>query len=96
MEPPLLRLLILRGVLIAIPFGIWFAWTWWAKRNGREIGATPWAWLFTAGALLFGVSFMATTALRTDNRHMVYVPGEVTADGRVTEGHFEKGAPAPR
>ena len=93
MEPPLLRLLILRGVLIAIPFGIWFAWRWWAQRNDREIGATPWAWLFAAGALLFGLSFIATTAFRTDNRDMVYVPGEVGPDGRVTPGHYETRAP---
>jgi len=96
MEPPLLRLLILRGVLIAIPFGVWFAWCWWAKRNGRVPGATPWAWLFAAGAILFGLSFIATTAFRTDNRDMVYVPGEVSADGRVTEGHYEPRAPAKK
>ena len=96
MEPPLLRLLILRGVLIAIPFGIWFAWSWWARRNGRVPGSTPWAWLFAAGALLFGLSFIATTAFRTDNRDMVYVPGEVGADGQVTDGHYVPRPPAPK
>lgn len=94
MEPPLLSLLLLRGALLALPFAAWFVWRAWAQRTGREMGATPWPWLFAIGALLVGISLMATALFRTDNRGLVYVPGEVTADGRVTEGHFEK--PAPR
>jgi hypothetical protein len=32
---------------------------------------------------------MGTVAFKPDNRGKVYVPGEVTADGRVTPGRFE-------
>jgi hypothetical protein len=90
MEPPLLRLVILRGALLALPFVVWFLWRAWARHTGREMGSTPWPWLFTVGAVLVGISLMATIFFRTDNRGEVYVPGEVTPSGAVTEGHFEK------
>jgi hypothetical protein len=90
MGPPLLRQLILRGALLALPFVAWFLWRAWARRTGREMGSTPWPWLFAGGALLVGISLMATALFHTDNRNEVYVPGEVSADGTVSEGHFEK------
>jgi heme A synthase len=89
MEPPLLRLVIFRGALLALPFVVWFLWRAWARRTGREMGSTPWSWLFAIGAALVGISLMATALFHTDNRGEVYVPGEATADGTVTEGHFE-------
>ena len=92
MERPLLRVLLLRAFLLALPFALWFAWAWWARRTGREIGATPWGWLAGAGAVLVGLSLMATVVFHRDNRGEVYVPGEVTADGRVTEGRYEEKA----
>ncbi|MDB5462197.1 MAG: hypothetical protein JWP23_586 [Phenylobacterium sp.] len=94
MEPPLLRVVLLRLLLIAVPFVIWFAWRAWARRSGREMGSTPYAWLFAAGALLVGLSLVGTVIFHPDNRHERYVPGEVTAGGAVTQGHFEK-APQP-
>lgn len=57
------------------------------------MGSTPWAWLFAAGAMLLGLSLMATAVFHGDNRGEVYVPAEVLQDGRVTPGHFEKRAP---
>jgi hypothetical protein len=90
MERPLLRIFLERAVLLALPFAVWFAWAWWAKRTGRPMGATPWAWLFGAGAVLVGLSLMVTVVFHRDNRGEVYVPGEVTADGRVSEGHYEQ------
>jgi nicotinamide riboside transporter PnuC len=74
---------------MATPFLLWFVWRAWARRNGREPGATPWTWLFAAGAILVGLSLMASALFHTDNRGQTYVPGEVGPDGRVTEGRYE-------
>jgi type VI protein secretion system component VasK len=95
MEPPLLRTVLLRLLLIALPFAVWFVWRAWARRSGREMGSTPYAWLFAAGAVLVGLSLIGTVVFHPDNRHERYVPGEVTPGGDVTQGHFEK-APPPR
>ncbi len=85
----MLRLLLLRGALMAAPFAAWFLWRAWARRNGREPGATPWAWLFAAAGVLLALSLMATAIFHTDTRGQTYVPGEVGPDGRVTEGRYE-------
>lgn len=53
------------------------------------MGSTPYPWLFAAGAALVGISLLTTGLFHTDNRGEVYVPGEVTSDGTVSEGHFE-------
>jgi heme A synthase len=92
MERPLLRVFILRGILVLLPFAIWIIWRAWARRTGREMGSTPYAWLFAAGALLVGLSLLAGGLFHTDNRRERYVPGEVTPDGTVTPGRF---VPAP-
>lgn len=88
MEPPLLEVLLLRAILLLAPFAAWFVWRWWARRSGHEMGSTPWAWLFAAGAVLVGLSLMATALFHRDNRQKTYVPGEVTADGQVSEGRY--------
>ena len=85
----MLRLLITRAILVAVPFVIWFAWRAWAKRTGREMGATPWPWLVAAGAVLVGLSLMATAVFHKDNRGERYVPAEVLPDGKVTGSRFE-------
>jgi TRAP-type C4-dicarboxylate transport system permease small subunit len=94
MEPPLLRVVALRLLLIAVPFAIWFTWRAWARRSGREMGSTPYAWLVAAGAVLVGLSLIATVVFHTDNRRERYVPGEVTPSGAVTQGYFEKTTPS--
>ncbi|MDO8902656.1 MAG: hypothetical protein Q7V15_15020 [Phenylobacterium sp.] len=86
----MLKVFLIRSVLIALPFIVWFIWAEWAKRNGRPMGATPWAWLATASALLFGLSLMITVVFQSDNRGEVYVPAEVTEGGRVAPGGFQK------
>jgi hypothetical protein len=86
----LLRETAIRGALIVVPFAVWFVWAWWAKRSGRPMGSTPWPWLFTASALLIALSLIGTVVFHGDNRGERYVPGEVTAGGRVTAGHFER------
>jgi hypothetical protein len=95
MEPPLLRIFLIRGSLVLVPFAAWFLWRAWARRTGREMGSTPYAWLVAAGALLFGLSLIAMAVFHPDNRREAYVPGEVTASGAVTKGHFEKAPSSP-
>ncbi|MDB5422902.1 MAG: hypothetical protein JWQ29_318 [Phenylobacterium sp.] len=75
---------------MALPFAVWFLWRAWARRTGREMGATPWPWLFAIGAVLVGLSLMATVAFHEDNRGERYVPAEAGPDGAVTGGRFEK------
>ncbi|MCR5873253.1 hypothetical protein LRS10_03025 [Phenylobacterium sp. J426] len=85
----MLRLLLLRGALMAAPFLLWFVWRAWARRSGREPGATPWPWLFAVGAVLVALSLMATAIFHPDTRGQTYVPAEVGPDGRVTQGRYE-------
>ena len=86
----MLRVLILRAALVAAPFVIWFVWRARARRSGREMGSTPFAWLFAAGAILVGLSLLAGGAFHRDTRGEHYVPGEVTPSGAVTPGRLEK------
>ena len=90
MEPPLLRVVLIRLLLIAVPFAVWFVWRDVARRSGREMGSTPYAWLVVVGAALVGLSLAATVVFHPDNRHERYVPGEVTPSGAVSQGYFEK------
>lgn len=95
MEARLLSLFIVRSILVATPFAVWFLWAAWARRTGREVGATPWAWLIAIGGLLFGLSLMLSTVFQSDNRGETYVPAEVTEGGEVTPGRFvEKETPS--
>lgn len=94
MEWRLLRVLLTRAALFALPFVVWFAWRTWSRRTGRPMGSTPWPWLFAAGAVLVGMSLMAGAVFHRDNRGEVYVPAEATPSGAVTRGHFEKQAPS--
>ena len=87
------RVLAVRALLLAAPFVAWFVWVWWARRTGRPMGSTPYAWLFAAGTVLVGLSLIGLVVFHPDNRRAHYVPGEVTASGAVTPGHFEKTPP---
>ena len=88
----MLRVLLTRGILFLLPFAAWLVWRAWAKRTGREMGSTPFAWLFAAGAMLIGLSLLASGAFHGDTRNVRYVPGEATSSGAVTPGRF---VPAP-
>ena len=89
MERRLVRVILLRGILVLLPFAVWIVWRAWGRRTGREMGSTPYAWLFAAGALLVGLSLLASGLFHSDNRKERYVPGEARPDGTVTPGHFE-------
>jgi hypothetical protein len=82
------RIVLIRSLLFVLPFVVWFVWAAWARRTGRPMGSTPWPWLLCAGAVLMGLSLILSVVLHRDNRHDVYVPGEVTASGAVTPGRF--------
>ncbi|HEY0438077.1 MAG TPA: hypothetical protein VGC92_15665 [Phenylobacterium sp.] len=86
----MLRVILLRGALIVLPFLAWFLWSWQARRTGRPMGSTPWVWLVAAGTGLFVLSLLASVVFHADTRDAHYVPGEVTPSGAVTPGRFEK------
>jgi type VI protein secretion system component VasK len=83
MERRLLRVLITRLALFAIPFAVYFVWRDWARRSGRPMGATPWAWLFAAGALIAALSLMASVFSWQGRGTGAYVPAQARADGSV-------------
>ena len=85
----MLRILITRALLAAVPFAVYFAWRAWAIRSGREMGSTPWGWLVAAGAVLVALSLFATALFHTDNRSRTYVPAQAQPGGQVTPGGFE-------
>lgn len=89
MGRPLPEALATRAALFALPFVGWFAWRTWSRVTGRPMGSTPWPWLFAAGAVLVGLSLMASAIFHRDNRGEVYVPAEATPSGSVTKGRFE-------
>lgn len=93
MGRPLLRQLAPRLLLAAAPFVVWFVWREVARRSGRPMGSTPWAWLVGAAGLLVGVSLIATGLFHGEDRGGAYVPAEVEPGGHVAPGHFEKKAP---
>ncbi|MEO8812920.1 MAG: hypothetical protein ABI376_08430 [Caulobacteraceae bacterium] len=88
------RVLLVRALLFALPFAAWFAWREVARRTGRPMGSTPWAWLVAIGAILAAASLMATAVVPRGADTGRYVPAEVGADGRVTPGHFVPRPPA--
>ena len=90
----MIRMMIARGLLVALPFAAWFAWSWWAKRTGRTVPPAPYAWLFLGGMVLMALSLFATALIGPEHTDDVYVPAEVV-DGRVVEGRYVDAPPAP-
>ena len=89
----MIRTLLPRLLLSALPFAAYWLWRERARRTGLPMGATPWGWLVGAGALLATLSLVASVMLHDDNRGAVYVPAVASPDGRVAPGTFEKVAP---
>ena len=89
MERPLLRILISRLVLAAIPFVVYFAWHAWVTRNGEEARRHPWGWLIAAGFVLVGLSLIATVVLSPTHYGRTYVPAQTMPDGSIKPGHYE-------
>jgi len=82
----LLRFALFRIVLVLLPLVLWFAWAEVARRRGKPMGATPWAWLIAAGLALMIASLAATAVFTPRAQDAAYVPVEVGADGRVIPG----------
>jgi hypothetical protein len=85
----LLRILLSRAVLAAVPFAIYFAWHLYLKSTGRETRPPPWGWLIAAAGVLVGVSLIVTVAITPSNLGRHYVPAQTKADGSITPGHYE-------
>ena len=88
MAPPMTRIALIRLAVFSLPFLVWLVWSMVARRTGVPAAATPWAWLVAAGAALAALSLLITLVIPHGRDRGVYVPGEVTADGHVTRGHF--------
>lgn len=86
----MLRIFLIRAVLVATPFVVWFVWREWARRNGRDMGETPWAWLVAAAAVMFAISMLILPLFHDDGGGGRYVPAETLPDGRVVPGHYEQ------
>ena len=86
----MVRLYLIRVLLFLTPFAVYVVWREVARRTGRPMGSTPWAWLVAAGATLAVLSLVAEAVLPHGADHGRYVPGDVRPDGTVRPGHFEE------
>ncbi len=91
----MIRVILVRLALFVLPFVIWLAWREAARRTGRPMGSTPWAWLVAAGALLTALSLAAGVLLERPTGAATYMPGQVGSDGAVTPGRFVPKAAKP-
>jgi drug/metabolite transporter (DMT)-like permease len=91
----MIRVILVRLALFALPFLIWFVWREAARRAGRPMGSTPWSWLVAVGACLIALSLVAGVFFSPRTRDLAYVPGSVAADGSVTPGQFVPKAAKP-
>jgi len=85
----LLKILLSRLVLAAIPFAVYFAWHFYIKSRGKDAPAPPWGWLIAAGAVMVGLSVILTVAVTPNNKDRHYVPAQTRPDGSITPGHYE-------
>jgi uncharacterized membrane protein YgdD (TMEM256/DUF423 family) len=83
----LIRLVLIRLILVALPILVWLIWAEISRRRGKAMGSTPWAWLVVAGLLLFAGSFIATGLFGSRlDPDATYVPVEIGPDGTVVPG----------
>ena len=85
----LLKILLSRVVLAAIPFAVYFAWHFYIKSRGRDAPAPPWGWLIAAAGVVVGLSVIVTVAVTPNNKDRHYVPAQTRPDGSITPGHYE-------
>ena len=88
------RVLLIRLVVFSLPFAGWFLWREVAFRLGRPKRQTPWAWLIGGGALLAGLTLVASAVFPGGPDRGTYVPAQVRADGAVSPGYFVARPPA--
>jgi len=85
----LLRLVLSRLILAAIPFLVYFAWRRWLTSKGREAKPPPWGWMVAAAAVLVGLSIVLRVVTTPSNLGRHYVPAETQPDGSVKPGRYE-------
>ena len=85
----MIRLMLLRGLLVALPFVAWYVYATLARRSGREPPRAPYAWLFLGGMALMAGSLFATALIGDEHTDDVYVPAEALEDGRVGPPRYE-------
>lgn len=90
----MLRLVLFRGLIFAVPFAAWLIWREVSRRTGRPMGSTPWASLVAAGAALAALSLLTTALLPHGRDTGQYVPAQTRPDGTITKGHFAPQAQA--
>ena len=91
----MIRLMLLRGLLVALPFVAWYVYASVLRRTGREPPRAPYAWLFLGGMALMASSLFATALLGDEHTDDVYVPAEVREDGRVLPPRYETAREKP-
>lgn len=83
----MLRLILFRAALIALPILAWSLWAQIARRRGKTPGRTPWAWLIAAGLGLAAASLLITGLIAGANPpDTTYVPVESGPGGDVVSG----------
>lgn len=73
----MLRLLLFRIGLVLLPLAAWIIWAEIARRRGKPMGSTPWAWLIVAGVALMVASLAVTAVLDPQSPSEKYVPKEL-------------------
>ncbi|MBI1328452.1 MAG: hypothetical protein GC166_00965 [Alphaproteobacteria bacterium] len=86
----MIRLLLVRVVLFAIPFAIYGVYLWLThKRTGAPPQhPTPWTWLFGAGLVIVIASFIWLGLVEGDKTGGRYVAPHVE-NGKIVPGHVE-------
>jgi hypothetical protein len=85
----LLRILLSRLVLAAIPFAVYYAWRLYLKSRGRNAPAPPWGWLIAAAAVTVGVSILLKVAITPSNLGRTYIPAQTQPDGSIKPGRYQ-------
>ena len=83
----MLRILIFRAILIALPVVMWFIWADLSRRRGKPMGSAPWAWLLAAGLVLAAASLLIGGLLAPGaDPNATYVPVQTSPSGEVVPG----------
>ena len=85
----MIRTILPRLILVALPFAVWWLWSQYARRTGRELPPAPYGWLFLGGMVLAVLSMFAGALLGPEHTDDVYVPAEVV-DGRVERQRYDE------
>ena len=89
----MIRVLLIRALLFALPFAIYGAYLLLARaRSIVPPQDTPWTWLFVAGLSLVVASFVYVGLTEGESTQGRYVAPHVV-NGKVVPGHVEPGTP---